>query len=321
MVPTIAVIITTYNYGHFIAGAIETVLGQTLPAAEVLVVDDGSTDDTAAIVARYAAAGVRYLPRPHGGISAARNWGIRRSHGDLIAFLDSDDRWVPDKLARQVDHLRRYPQVGLVTGSEWQVYTSGRPPLYVGRKPVGAGRLYPEVLVENNIGNSSLVLIRRACFARVGLFDEAVGLGQDWDMWMRIARVFPIGVVDAPLLYFTRHESSITAGKVWERYASNRAFHRRYIGQVRAPGRRLRLLAAAQSMNCYYTAATLVDDPAQRRVAAGLALAALLLDPTRVPLLKGGVLFRAAFGRAAFDRLRAVLPGRRAGAGAPPGAA
>ncbi len=303
----ISVIITTYNYGRFIAGAIESVLGQTHPPDEVIVVDDGSTDDTGATVAGYAERGVRYLWQANRGISAARNTGIRAGQGDLLAFLDSDDRWLPDKLARQLDHLARFPTVGLITGSEWQVYEGGRRAYYVRREPVGATSYYPQILIENSIGNASLLLIRRACFDRVGLFNEKVGLGQDWDMWIRIAHVFPIGVVAGPLIQFTRHADSITAGKVWQRYASNRVFHHRYIRRVPSRRLRLRLLCSAQSMNCYYTAATLVDDPAQRRMATALAAAALLLDPTYESRQKLGLLIRAAGGQRTFDRVRAML--------------
>ncbi len=310
---SISVIITTYNYGQFIAGALDSVLGQSRPPTEVIVVDDGSTDDTAAIVAGYADRGVRYLWQANRGISAARNAGINAGSSDLLAFLDADDRWLPDKLARQLDHLAHFPTVGLVTGSEWQIYTSDHPAFYLRRKPGGAVMRYPQILVENLIGNASLVLIRRACFDRVGLFNERVGMGQDWDMWIRIAQVFPIGVVDGPLIQFTRHGGSITAGKVWQRYTSNRVFHHRYIRRVPSRLLRLRLLCAAQSMNCYYTAAVLVNDPSRRRTALGLALAAALLDPTYESRQKLGVLIRAAFGHNAFDRVRAVLRRRRAG--------
>ena len=303
----ISAIITTYNYGRFIAGAIESVLGQTHPPDEVIVVDDGSTDDTGATVAGYAAQGVRYLWQANCGISAARNSGIRASQGDLLAFLDADDRWLPDQLARQLDHLARFPTVGLITGSEWQVYEGGQPAFYVRRKPVGATSYYPQILIENSIGNASLLLIRRACFDRVGLFNRKVGLGQDWDMWIRIAHAFPVGVVAGPLIHFTRHADSISAGKTWQRYASNRVFHHRYIRRVPARGLRLHLLCAAQSMNCYYTAAALVNDPAQRRLATALAATALLLNPTYEGRQKVGVLIRAALGQRTFDRLRAVL--------------
>ena len=308
MQPTVSVIITTYNYGRFIAGAINSVLGQTRRPDEIIVVDDGSTDDTAAQVAAYADQGVRYIRQANSGPGAARNTGIRAGQGALIAFLDADDRWLPDKLARQIAHLHAYPAAGLVTGSEWQVFESGQPPLYVRRPPVGAARLYPQILMENSIGNPSLTLVRRVCFDRVGMFDAGIPLGQDWDMWIRIARAFPVGVVDAPLITFTRHTTSITAGKVWERYRSNRAFHHRYIRQVESLPQRLWLLRGAYGMNFYYTAAELADSSAQRPLAVATALAAALLDPFHEPVYKAGVLFRALLGRAAFDAVRGLLP-------------
>src|SRR6476661_6221086 len=150
--PRVSVVITTYNYERFIAAAIESVLGQTVRPDEIVVVDDGSTDGTAAVVARYAAQGVRYIRQANAGAGAARNRGIRETRGDLLAFLDADDRWRPDKLARQLAHLRRYPAAGLVTGGEWQVFGAGRPPVRVRRPPARAARLYPRILIENLIG-------------------------------------------------------------------------------------------------------------------------------------------------------------------------
>lgn len=307
MPPTVSAIITTYNYAQFITAAIESVLHQTRRPDEIVVVDDGSTDQTAELVAAYAPQGVRYVHKANGGAGSARNRGLRETTGDLVTFLDADDRWLPDKLARQLAHLARFPRVGLVTGGERQVFEWGAPPYHLRRPPVGAARLYPQVLIENTIGNPSLTLVRRACFDRVGVFDEGMRLGQDWDMWIRIVREFAVGVVDAPLITFTRHTQSLTAGQVQARYESNRAIHRRYIGQVRAPLRRLNLLRAAQSMNCYYTAAALADDVAHRPVAFRYALTAAALDPFYEPRLKAGLLARTLLGRAAFDRLRRVV--------------
>ena len=102
MQTTVSAIITTYNYGRFIEGAIDSVLHQTRPPDEVVVVDDGSTDDTAAIVARYRSRGVRYIYQQNAGAGSARNRGIQATSGELVAFLDADDRWLPDKIALQL---------------------------------------------------------------------------------------------------------------------------------------------------------------------------------------------------------------------------
>lgn len=303
----ISTIITTYNYAQFIGAAIESALNQTRRPDEIVVVDDGSTDHTAAVVAAYAPQGVRYVVKANGGAGSARNRGLRETSGDLVTFLDADDRWLPDKLERQLAHLARYPTVGLVTGGECQVFENGQPPYYLRRPPLGAARLYPQVLIENTIGNPSLTLIRRACFDRVGVFDEGLRLGQDWDMWIRIVREFPVGVVDGALITFTRHNQSLTAGQVWSRYKSNTTIHRRYIAQVRSPLARLNLWRAAQSMSCYYTAAALADTPDQHATSRRYALAAALLDPLRETRLKAALLFRALFGRAAFNYLRRMV--------------
>jgi glycosyltransferase involved in cell wall biosynthesis len=307
MSATVSAIITTYNYARFIPAAIESVLNQTRRPDEIVVVDDGSTDETAALVAGYAARGVRYVGKENGGAGSARNRGLRETTGDLVFFLDADDQWFPDKVERQLAHLARYPAAGLVTGGECQVFEGGQPPYLLRRPPLGASRLYPQVLIENTIGNPSLTLVRRACFDRVGVFDEEMRLGQDWDMWIRIVREFPVGVVDGPLITFMRHRHSLTAGQVQARYESNRAIQRRYISQVRSPLLRLNLRRAAQSMNCYYTAAALADSAGRRRLALRYALVAAVLDPFYESRLKGAVLFRTLFGRAAFDQVRRLV--------------
>ncbi|MDQ3929166.1 MAG: glycosyltransferase family 2 protein, partial [Chloroflexota bacterium] len=244
MTPTISAIITAYNYARFLDTAITSVLNQTRRPDEIIVVDDGSTDDTAQVVAKYAHEVVRYVYKENGGAGSARNRGIVESKGDLLAFLDGDDQWLPDKLALQVEHLRRYPTAGLVTGSEWQVYSDGAEPMWLHRRPVGAADMYRQLLVENVVGNPSLTLVKRECFERVGMFDEAMRLGQDWEMWIRIAREYPVGVVDAPLILFMRHPGSLTARPAWDRYRSNRVIQGKYIRAIRPPLSRLRLLLA-----------------------------------------------------------------------------
>jgi glycosyltransferase involved in cell wall biosynthesis len=314
---SVSAVITAYNYARFLPGAIESVLGQSRVPDEIIVVDDGSTDDTAEVVGRYADVGVRYVYRANGGAGAARNTGIRASQGDLIAFLDGDDRWLPDKTALQLDHFERYPSVGIVTAGECQVHESGGTPLVVRRKPVGSASFYPLILVENVIGNPSLTMVRRRCFETVGLFDETMPLGQDWEMWIRVARHYRVGVVDAVLILFTRHPQSLTSNRRVERYASNKRLRRRYLRAVRSPLKRLRLAMGAQSMNLYYLAASLADTPSRGRAVAA-ALGAMLLDPVYKSRLKAGLLVRTAFGRRAFDLLKRLAPAEHASTFEPP---
>lgn len=304
---TVSAIITTYNYGPYIGGAIESVLQQTRRPDEILVVDDGSTDNTAEIVGRYADRGVRYLYKRNGGASSARNAGIRATGGDLLAFLDSDDRWLPEKTEIQLTHLAEYPSAGLITGGEWQVQEVSGERRLTRRRFVGAQNLYRQLLVENMVGNSSLALIKRDCFRQVGVFDEKVGLGQDWDMWLRIGRRFPIGVVDAPLMTMIFHEGSMTSGQSGGRIVSNNAIQRRYIGRVRSPLLRLILLCKARSMTYFYVGAGAADTAGKRLEALRFATLALLLDPTYETRLKVALFFRTLFGRQAFSRVRELL--------------
>jgi glycosyltransferase involved in cell wall biosynthesis len=285
------------------------VLGQTRLPDEIVVVDDGSTDDTLEVIASYLSRGVRYVRQPNGGAGAARNRGICETTGEWIAFLDGDDCWLPDKLALQTAHVAQNPGVGLVTGSEWQIYESGEQPYLLQREPVDCAFGYPRILVENTLGNPSLALVRRECFRTVGMFDEDMPLGQDWEMWIRIAKRYPVGVVDAPLILFNRHASSLTASKVTERHRSNQRIHERHIGKVRNPIVRLLLRLSAQSMDLYYTAAFLADATSgkQRTRAFGMALAAALMDPTYATRNKVGLLLRLALGK----RVISQLPHRR----------
>ncbi|HKP54307.1 MAG TPA: glycosyltransferase family A protein [Chloroflexia bacterium] len=309
---SVATIIINYNYGRFLGEAIESVLAQTLRPDEIIVVDDGSTDDSAEVAARYAQEGVRYIYKENGGQSSACNVGIKESASELVTFLDADDRWLPDKIERQVEHLRSYPEVGLVTGSEWETDEAGRKVWLMERKGVASASLYPRILVENYIGTPSLVMIRRECFNGVGVFDEKIRLAQDWDMWIRVAREYPIAVLGEPLILYRRHNASISAGSgsTWKRYFSNRAFQRKHIRPVRPALTRVKLLAAAQSMNLFYTAASLADTGTRRGTTFWLALLSALLDPTYQGKLKLGLVMRTALGKNAFKLLRRVLPAR-----------
>jgi glycosyltransferase involved in cell wall biosynthesis len=307
----VTAIIATYNYGRFLGEAIESVLAQTLRPDEIIVVDDGSTDDTSEVAARYAHEGVRYIYQENSGVSAARNAGIRAGTGEFIAFLDGDDRWVPEKTAWQVEHLQRHPDVGLITGSEWQTDEAGRKVWRLDRKASESECLYPRILVENTIGSTSLVMVRRECLERVGMFDEQFGPGQDWDLWIRIAGDYPVGIIGEPLMLYRRHGANMSAtGSTWKRYFANRAFQRQHIRPLRPALLRLRLLTAAQSMNLFYTAAAIDDTGTRRGTAVTLALIASLLDPTYHLKLKLGLLARATFGKDTFSRLRRALPGR-----------
>jgi glycosyltransferase involved in cell wall biosynthesis len=206
----VSVIIPTYNYAHFVADAIESALAQTHRPIEVIVVDDGSTDDTAAVLGRFAGR-IDAIRKPNGGLSSARNAGIRAARGASIAILDADDVWMPDKIERQLALLREHPGAGVIGCGAELVDGQGRVK-EVRLFPAPSGdrreRLRGVLLRELWIGGSgSGALIPAAVLERVGLFDEALTAAEDWDMWLRIVAHHPAYNVPAPLVRIRQHHT------------------------------------------------------------------------------------------------------------------
>jgi len=198
--PHVSVVIPTYNYGHYLADAVRSALDQTWTAREILVVDDGSTDDTQRVLQEFAGA-VRVITKKNSGLSAARNTGIAAATGAFIAILDADDVWMPHKLERQMAVFRDAPDTGIVSCAALQV-DAHRRPVQVLPCPSTAdpGALRRELALRNVVSGGSAALVRRECFDLVGGFDESLRSSEDWDMWLRIARHFPIRFVEEPLV-------------------------------------------------------------------------------------------------------------------------
>jgi hypothetical protein len=165
--------------------AVRSALAQVSPAAEVLVVDDGSTDGTAEVVRRLAPP-VRCLRQAHGGVACARNLGIQAAHGEIIAFLDDDDRWRPSHLATVVDAFRTYPDAVVVsTGAGFRTG-----PLMFGRRPQLVA-LLPRLLLGNFVGFPSGIAVRRRALDEVGGFDEELVPSESYDLLLRLGVVGP----------------------------------------------------------------------------------------------------------------------------------
>lgn len=200
--PAVSIIVPTYNRGDLLPKTLNSVLSQTYSQFELLIVDDGSIDNTKEVVASYGDSRIRYLEQPcNRGVSAARNRGLRESKGDYIAFLDSDDEWFPDKLKLQVDLFRNASDsLGLVyTGVESNRGTDN-PTVQL---PTYRGNLYRKLLLTNVIhGGGSNALIRRRVVAAVGMFDEDIPAIEDYDYWLRTARFFDIDFVSQPLIRY-----------------------------------------------------------------------------------------------------------------------
>lgn len=206
--PLVSVVIPAYNAALWIAETLESVLAQTFQDFEVIVVDDGSTDDTAAVVARFAR--VRCIRTPNGGQASARNVGIRAAQGEYVAFVDADDLWSPDKLWLQTDLLQ---QSGLAWAysDAYAFDDTTRRTLFTFSKirRQYSGGVLEQLFLADFIPMPTPIVNRRV-FDQVGYFEESDALryAEDWDMWLRIAACFPIGLVSRPLAQYRVHAAS-----------------------------------------------------------------------------------------------------------------
>jgi len=211
---TVSVVIPTYNRAPTVVDAIRSVLAQRFGDLELMVVDDGSTDDTAARVAAIADPRLRYVRGRHAGVSAARNLGVSRTTGELVAFLDSDDLWHADKLACETAFLARHPEVDAVFTDLEKRHGDRVYPSFMRQTAVFSRRLhdaaYPDGLVlepgemrlcllEEVPIKPSALTVRRRVFERVGGFDETWSSSEDWEFLLRLARTHRFAYLDRPL--------------------------------------------------------------------------------------------------------------------------
>jgi glycosyltransferase involved in cell wall biosynthesis len=197
---TVSVIIPTHNRAWAIREAIDSVLAQDYADFELLVVDDGSTDDTSRILLEYGDR-ITVIRQPNQGVSAARNRGIRAASGKLIAFLDSDDRWLPEKLTRQVEFFKSHPEARICQTEEIWIRNGVRVnPKNRHKKP--SGNIF-EPSLHLCLVSPSAVMMNREMFDRVGLFDETLPACEDYDLWLRIACRYPVYLIDAQLIIKT----------------------------------------------------------------------------------------------------------------------
>ena len=228
----VSVVIPAYNVGPHIAEAIDSVLAQDYPQIELIVVDDGSKDDTADVVAtRYPQATL--IRKANGGAATARNAGIREAHGEFIAFLDADDIWLPGKLSAQVAYFRAHPEVGMnCTGfAQWVSDENGvfPDPLTVIPEQGGlavdaidaelSGWIYHKLLLRNFVW-TTVVMMRRSLIDKVGLYDESYRLGQDYDYFLRASRETEVHRLSRAYALYRQHLGSATARGIDYNYAA-----------------------------------------------------------------------------------------------------
>jgi len=212
MGPEISVVIPAYNAARYVVEAVESALNQTLPPLEVIVVDDGSTDETEAVLHPYGGR-IRYVRQSNGGPSAARNCGLRESRGELMAFLDADDVWFLNKLEKQWKCLQAHPRAGLVHSNYlfWDAETGDMTPAHL-EGDERSGRRYAEVFAWNRLVPSA-AMIKRECLDRVGLFDESFRTAEDFDFFLRIARHYEFAYLPECLVRYRKHASNATNNK------------------------------------------------------------------------------------------------------------
>ena len=230
MTPTVSVIIATYNYGRFLAGAVESALGQTFGDLEVLVIDDGSTDDTQDVVLPYLAdPRVRYYRIGHAGVAAAKSSGVRLARAPLLAFLDADDLWLPAKLERQLPLFRRDPDLGVAYTRRLVIDEQGREVAYE-HPPLHRGWVLGPVFRNNAFVCYSSTVVRRAVIDDVGPFDEGLPLAVDYDLWLRIARRYRFDYVDEPLVKYRTGHGNLSR-RAEERLAVARRIMQRFLDE------------------------------------------------------------------------------------------
>lgn len=247
--PTISVIIPTYNRAKLLVEALESAFQQTRLPDEILVMDDGSTDDTERVVAQYGER-LRYIRQKNAGPSAARNHGIREATAEFVGFLDSDDLWAKDRLERQLASLALHPELDFIFGLEAKFTVEQQfdrceiKDQEVRKCLDSLNCLLPDpfgLLLKENFIPTSSVLFRRSCIGTVGFMDESINQAEDYDLWLRFAlHGFRFGFVNAVLCYRRQHDESLvnqwvnrtrSTAAVLSRYRDQSPAQREYVAR------------------------------------------------------------------------------------------
>ncbi|MEO0757329.1 MAG: glycosyltransferase family 2 protein [Cyanobacteria bacterium J06648_16] len=211
--PKVSIIIPAFNAMKYLPATLENVAQQTFQDYEIIIVDDGSRDSIKEWAAQIDDKRIRFFSQANAGSAAARNTGITHASGDFIAFLDADDLWDPTKLAKQVRTLEEDPQAGLVYCWVATIDANGHPQGKIYRNSA-EGDVWTSLIEHDLTECGSNPMVRRNCFDRVGKFDSNFAYAQTWEMWLRIADVFPFRVIEEPLVYYRFHSSNIS--KQWQ---------------------------------------------------------------------------------------------------------
>ncbi|MEX0726737.1 MAG: glycosyltransferase [Planctomycetaceae bacterium] len=256
MNPTVSVVIATYNYGRFLKESIDSVLAQTLTDYEIIVIDDGSTDDTSEVIRPYLEhEKISYHLTDHVGQPRAKNAGIQRARGRFVAFLDADDSWYPDKLEKQLALFGDDKELGvthtqrLLMNEEGELIPSWHAEVY-------SGWVLDHLFCDNFVCFST-AMVRREVFDKVGLFDERIPLAIDWDLWLRAALYFRFDNVPEVLALHRTGHANLSRRRE-ERFHVALGIRHRFLdehgGKSRFDARTVRRRLAGTKINIAYMA-------------------------------------------------------------------
>jgi glycosyltransferase involved in cell wall biosynthesis len=289
--PLTSVVIASYNTARYLPTAVRSALDQSLTDLEVVVVDDGSTDRTAEVVGKIEDQRLRYIFQANRGQAAAKNKGIISSRGKYVAFLDADDAWEPGKLASQVRMLEADPGLGVVYSRMRYIDEAGND-RGVNNDRLLRGRVSEALLVSNFVGFSSSV-VRKECFDAMGLFNDRLDMGIDYELWLRLSTRYAFDFDDHPLTLYRIWPGQMS--KNWKRRYENGIaimsnFLRSYPDAIGDPAQKA---AWAHTYAGYAHCMRKLER--NRRQAIALYCKALSYSPTYMPAWRG--ILAACLGR------------------------
>jgi glycosyltransferase involved in cell wall biosynthesis len=227
--PLVSIVIPAYNCSQFINETLDSVYRQTYRNIEIIIIDDGSTDNTKAVLSPHIG-NIKYFYQKNKGTATARNTGILKARGELIALLDNDDIWHPEKIELQVGVAQSNTEIGLVftdgkvfdkSGILKHTLIAKRLQKWIQENEtenglVVKGSILNYLYLQNHISSATSVLIKRECFDQVGFFDEDIIIADDFDLWLRIARKYSVALIRKPL-YKWRYRNDSSSGKIQDR--------------------------------------------------------------------------------------------------------
>lgn len=211
--PLVSVILPTYNCANFLPASIGSILSQTYHSYEIIVIDDGSTDNTKEVLVPFIQRITYINLEQNKGLPAARNVGIRSAQGKYIAFIDADDLWMPEKLQTDIEYFGKYQDAGMVYSLHTNIDAEGCVLDGALKKRLPAGNIFNQLFSEQNFIIASSVIVRKEVFETTGLFDEQLFNCQDWDMWLRIAFYFKVAGINKPLVKYRHNPHSLSKNR------------------------------------------------------------------------------------------------------------